>query len=276
MEYGSDAGRPVYLGRVSWQQFEVAARRYMPFPSDFSARFTLRPDSFSLTQLQWKIPHSEIDAQADLSSFSQPAWNFRYRGQISFEDLRSILRKPRAPLGSVAFTGEGRYARQLLSVAGRYTAGQILMNYTWFHPGNISAHGSYRADQSAVDLPDLEALALGGSVTGHVHVDIPKQDFRAETKARGLDLRQALAAEDNPSLPIIPLHWGSRIDVDATTTWVADFKHVDSRGVMLWTPPVTPAPGQIPASARFEYHYEMDRKQVELAPGEIITPVEPH
>ena len=103
-------------------------------------------------------------------------------------------------------------------------------------------------------------------------MDIPKQQFRADSKVRGLDLHQALAAEDNPSLPIIPLHWGSRIDVDATTTWVADFKHVDSHGVMLWTPPITPPPGQIPASARFEYHYEMDRKQVALAPGEIITP----
>jgi translocation and assembly module TamB len=272
MEYGSDAGRPAYLGRVSWQKFEVAALRYIPFTSDFSARFTLRPDSFSLTQLQWKIPHSEIDAQADLTSFSQPAWNFRYRGQFGFEDLRSIMRDPDAPGGVVGFTGEGHYAKQQVSVSGRYTAGQILMNYTWFHPGKISAHGSYHADQSAVDLPDLEALILGGNVTGHVRLDIPRLNFRAETKVRGMDLHQVLAAEDNPNLPIVPLHWGSRIDVDATTTWVAVFKHVDSRGVMLWTPPGTPEPGQIPATARFEYHYEMDRKQVELEPGEIITP----
>jgi hypothetical protein len=113
---------------------------------------------------------------------------------------------------------------------------------------------------------------LGGSVTGHVHLDIPRLDFRADTKARGLDLRQTLAAEDNPNLPIIPLHWESRVDVDATTTWIADFKHMDSRGVMVWTPPSALAAGQIPATARFEYHYEMDLKQVQLAPGEIVTP----
>ena len=40
----------------------------------------------------------------------------------------------------------------------------------------------------------------------------------------------------------------------------------------VWTPPSAPAPGQIPTSAHFDYHYEMDRKQFELAPGEIITP----
>ena len=109
-------------------------------------------------------------------------------------------------------------------------------------------------------------------MTSHVRVNLPKLDFRAETKVRGLDLHQALAAEDNPSLPINPLHWGSRMDVDATTTWVADFKHVDSRGLSVWTPPATPAPGQIPTAAHFEFHYDMDHKQFELSPGEISTP----
>ena len=120
-------------------------------------------------------------------------------------------------------------------------------------------------------MPDFEALLLGGSVTGHVRMDIPKLTFRAETKVRGLELRQALAAEDNPGLPIIPLHWGSRMDIDATTTWVADFKHVDSRGSSVWTPPVSPVPGQIPTAAHFEFHFDMDGKQFELSPGEITT-----
>jgi len=124
-----------------------------------------------------------------------------------------------------------------------------------------------------VDLPDLEALAIGGKVTSHLHINLSKLDFRADTKVRGLDLRQALATEDNPDLPIIPLHWGSRMDADATTTWVAAFKHVDSQGTSVWTPPATPAPGQIPTAAHFEFHYDMDRKQFQLSPGgEITTP----
>jgi len=62
------------------------------------------------------------------------------------------------------------------------------------------------------------------------------------------------------------------MDVDATTTWVADFKHVDSRGLSVWTPPDAPAPGQIPTAARFQFHFDMDRKQFVLEPGEITTP----
>jgi translocation and assembly module TamB len=272
MNCADDAGSSAYLGRVSWQKFKVAAWRFLPFASDLSARFTLRPDSFSITQLQWKIPHSEIDAQASMASFSQPAWNFRYRGQLNFEDIQSILRKPGTPGGKVEFTGQGKYTEKDLNVTGLYTAGEISMKYQWFHPGSVSTRGNYTADQHSLDVPNLEAILLGGSVTGRLHVDFSGQKFRAETKARGMDLSRILAAEDNQNLPIVPLHWGSRVDVDSTTTWIADFKHMDSRGVMLWAPPDSLPSRQIPTSARFEYHYDMDGQRVELAASEIMTP----
>jgi translocation and assembly module TamB len=272
MNYTSESGRPVYLGQVSWQKFEVAALRYLPFVSNFTARFTLRPDSFSVTQLQWKTSGSEIDAQANLASFARPAWTFRYRGQLRLEDLWTILRRRDAPGAHIEFVGEGGYSAEQMNLTGRYMADRVTMKYQWFHPGNISAHGSYHADNRTIDLPDFEALILGGNVSSHVRVNLPKLDFRAESKIRGLDLHQAIAAEDNPSLPINPLHWGSQMDADATTTWVADFKHVDSRGLSVWTPPATPATGQIPTAAHFEFHYDMDHKQFELSPGEISTP----
>jgi translocation and assembly module TamB len=272
MDYASENGQPMYVGRAAWQKFQIAVLRYLPFTSQFSARFILRQNSLSITQLQWKTAGSEIDAQADLAGFSKPDWTFRYRGQIRLEDLWTILRSRGAPGAHVEFAGEGRYSPEQLNFTGRYTADRVSMKYDWFHPGEILAHGSYRADQHAVDLPDFEASILGGSVSGHIHMNFPKLDVRAETKVRGLDLRQALAAEDNPNLPIIPLHWGSRMDIDATTTWVADFKHVDSRGLSVWTPPATLPPAQIPTAAHFEFHYDMDHKQFALSPGEITTP----
>jgi len=272
MDYTSDAGGPAYLGKMSWQKFKVAAWQYLPFTSDLTARFTLRPDSFSLTQLQWKVPHSEINAQVSVSNFLKPAWTFRYRGQLNLEDIRSILRKPNTPPGHFEFTGEGKYAENKLDVSGLYTAGEIFLKYQWFHPGVISTRGSYHADQRSINVPTLEATLLGGSVTGRLHVDLSSQTFRADTKARGMDLSRVLAAEDNPSLPIIPLHWGSKVDVDSTTTWISDFKHLDSRGLMLWAPADALPAGQIPVSARFEYHFGMDRKQVEIASSDIMTP----
>ena len=272
LNYAGENGRPVYLGQASWQKFQIAAQRNLPFTSNFSARFTLRQDSFSVTQLQWKTAGSEIDAQASLASLAQPVWTFRYRGQVRLEDLWTILRRRNAPDAHIEFAGDGGYSPNQINFSGRYTADRVTMNYQWFHPGNISAHGSYHADNRTVDLPDMEAMILGGIASSHVRVNLAKLEFRADTKVRGMDLRQALAAEDNRSLPINPLHWDSRMDTDATTTWVADFKHVDSRGSSMWTPPATLPPGQIPTAAHFEFHYDMDHKQFALSPGEITTP----
>jgi translocation and assembly module TamB len=272
MNYAIDAGRPVYLGQTSWLQCEIAALKFLPFTSDISARFALRADSFALTQLQWKTLHSEVDAQASLASFSRPSWDFKYRAQFRLDDIWSILRQKEAPSGNVEFAGDGRFDGKQWSSGGRYTADPVTLKYVWFHPGDLSAHGSYRAGPQGLDLPDFAALILGGSVDGHVRMSIPKLEFTADTKVRGLQLRQALTAVDNPSLPIIPLHWGSSMDVDATTTWVANFKHLDSRGISVWTPPDSPAPGQVPTAAHFAFHLNLDDKLIALQPGEITTP----
>jgi translocation and assembly module TamB len=272
LNYAADGPNPAYLGQISWQKFVVAAMQNLPFTSNFSARFALRQSSFSVTQLQWRAPGMEIDAQANLPNLAQPAWNFKYRGQFLLENVWTILRKRDAPGAHVEFAGDGNYSADQYSLAGRYTADRITLKYQWFHPGNATVHGNYRADNRTIDLPDLEAQILGGTVNSHVNINLAKLDFRAETKVRGLELHQALAAEDNPSLPINPLHWGSHMDVDAVTTWTADFKHVDSRGSSIWAPPATPVPGQIPTAAHFDFHYDMDRKQFVLSPGEITTP----
>src|SRR5579863_2765865 len=194
MNYGEESGRPVYTGQVSWQKFEIAAQRDLPFTSNFSARFNLRQDQLSVPQLQWKTSGIEIDAQATLANFVQPAWTFRYRGQMRLEDLWTILRKKDAPGAHIEFTGDGTYASDKMAFNGRYTADRITLKYQWFHPGNISAHGSYHADDRLMDFPDLEAMILGGTATSHVRVNLPKLDFRADTKVRGLNLHQALAA----------------------------------------------------------------------------------
>ena len=98
-------GREFYAGQMTWQGMKMAARRYQAFRSDVQAKFTLERNAFSLDQLIWKLPGSGLDVTAQLSSFADPKWSFRYRGRLDLDDLRTILRKPTAPSGRVDFTG---------------------------------------------------------------------------------------------------------------------------------------------------------------------------
>jgi translocation and assembly module TamB len=272
VDYAELDAKPMYLGQFRWQEMELVARRYLPFNSDLSVRFTLEPDSFSVTQLLWKAPHTSIDAQLSNSSFASPKWAFRYRGHVDFEDIRTILRKPSSPSGNVDFSGDGHFADGRLAVTGSYSAADIAMPYDWFHNSGISSRGSYRADRVGLDVPDFSAKALGGAIDGQVHLDFDTLRFRVNAHAHDMDLATLLAAVDNDNLPIVPLHWGGVADVQAVTTWTADFKNLDSRGISLWVPQRQLPPGQIPITASLDYHYSMAGRDVVLNSSHIDTP----
>ncbi len=272
VDYAQLDAKPMYLGQFRWQQMELVARRYLPFNSDLSVRFALEPNAFSITQLLWQSPHTNIDAQISNTNVVQANWAFRYRGHFDFEDLRTILRKPNSPHGHVDFSGDGHFADGKLAVTGKYAAADIDMPYDWFHSSGISSRGSYRADRVALEVPDFSAQALGGAIDGQVHLDFPGLHFRVNAHAHDMDLATLLAAVDNNSLPIVPLHWGGVAEVQAVTTWTADFKNLDSRGISLWVPRRQLPAGQIPVTASLDYHYSMAGRQVFLGASHIDTP----
>jgi translocation and assembly module TamB len=267
----SQTGRS-YMGDLRWRQMELAAGRFLPFPSDVAVRFQLEPDAFSVTQLLWTMPHTSVDAQFGFTSFANPAWTFRYRGKLGFEDIRTILRKPTTPDGRVQFTGDGNFARGQLALTGRYSADQIAMPYPWFHSSGMATRGTYHTDGRTLEVPDLTAQALGGTITGRLDLVLKGLAFRVQTHAQGVDLATVLAAVANESFPVTPLHWDGAIDVQAVNTWTTDFKQFDSRGVSLWTAPAALRPGLIPATAQINYHYSTLAQGVTLEPSEISTP----
>src|SRR5690349_16018952 len=87
VDYAVLDAKPMYLGQFRWQQMELVARRYLPFNSDLSVRFGLEPNAFSITQLLWQSPHTNIDAQLSNTNLTRADWAFRYRGHFDFEDL---------------------------------------------------------------------------------------------------------------------------------------------------------------------------------------------
>lgn len=273
LDYVADAqNREAYRGQLAWQGMRLAARRYLPFASDIAAKFQLTREGFTLEEFRWKLPHSEISAAAKLASFTQPDWTFHYDGQLDLVDVQQILRKPNSPGGQVKFSGDGRYAQGNVSLRGSYDARNIAMPYKWFHASGIESQGSYRVENKRLEVLDFRARALGGQMTGRVELDFTGLKFKATSQMRGASLAAALAAVNNESFPLNPLHWDGLVDVDAVTTWERDFKRVDSRGTSRWAPPLEPPPGKIPATGRFDYHYVMDRSAVELRDSEISTP----
>lgn len=268
----TEAGQESYAGVASWGKMKLAARRYLPFASDWRLKFTLGRESFEVNEFAWKLPHSELQAGARLASFAKPEWSFRYQGTLSLDDLRTILRKPHSPRGMVEFSGEGNNAGGELNLKGSYAAREIDLPYEWFHSKGITSRGNYRVAKRRLEIADFEAHALGGALAGRVTMEFDGVKFRVESRAQGINLSSLLAAVNNKNFPVTKLHWNGSVAVDSVTTWDSDFKHFASRGVTRWTPPAEPREGEIPVTARLDFEYSLDNEAALLRRSEIVTP----
>jgi translocation and assembly module TamB len=280
MDYATPSGQPIYMGDLEWKGAEFQERRLDPFASDLAARFTLSQPSFHVTQLVLKLPHSTVDAQADLESFASPVLSFRYRGRLDLQDVRDVFRAPAAPTGQVDFTGQGRYASgsetdhaaPQWSVSGHYDAEQIAISHLWFHDRGISTRGDYAAGPGGLDVPDLEIGVLGGHFAGQLHMDYAGPHFRADTTGGGADLASVFRAVEHPGFPLAPLHWAGSVAVTATTTWTGGFQDLETRGIALFAPPAAPAAGTIPTTARLDFDYFVVPQIARIGPSQITTP----
>jgi len=280
MDWGLPAGRqgqppsasPLYNGKLTWQNFTLTARRYLPAASDLSLRFTFTPDAFHADQAQFRIANTHFDLQVDVDHLANPSVAFRYKGILDLADIENILRKPMAPSGIVDINGDGHYAAGAWESSGHYSGREIALRFQWFHETGMSSRGTFQASNSQVVVPDFEARALGGEIHGRVNLALKDMSFRAETHATGMQLSEMLSAVQNTSFPVGPLHWESSAQIDSITSWSRDFQHLESRGVTVWTPPANLPAKKIPVTAHINYAYVGDLHSVTLQPSTISTP----
>ena len=275
------SGPEAYVGTLGWRQLEIAAQRDLPFPIDLAVKFTLYRDSFTLNELVLTLLHSRLRLEAELPSFAQSDWDFRYRARISLADVRRILRSPLTPDGDADFSGQAQYRSNRsdrASVGGEWTAkgyyssGDIALPYRFYHEKGMETSGDFQLAHQRLVVADLTAHALGATLEGQLELELKGLQFRTKTRLRGASLARLFNALDNDELPVNSLHWDGVVDVDSVNTWNADFKNFRTTGVMRWSPPAVSGAGVIPATARLDYDYRDDKEIASISQGEIQTP----
>jgi translocation and assembly module TamB len=280
LDYAAVAGQPLYFGDLEWKHAEFQEGRLIPFACDLSARFTISQPDFHLTQLILHLPHSTLDANADLQGAAPQALTFRYRGNLDLEDVRDAFDAPTAPTGDVEFGGQGKYTASGAAdgaaaewiTSGHYAANRIAISHLWFHGAGISTSGDYQAGPGGIDVPNLEAALLGGHFGGRLHVDYTGPRFRLDWMGGGADLAQVFAAVEHSGFPLAPLHWAGNVGMTATATWTGGFDDMEARGVFEITPPAAPAAGTIPAEAHLDFDYLVTPQIVRIGASQITTP----
>jgi translocation and assembly module TamB len=265
-------GPEVYAGNLGMGRGEIALGKDLPFWASFQSHFTLGRNGFSLDEMQANLGQSEFHLRADMTSPGNPVWQFHTRARLDLADVARIFRKHNVPLGTVEWTGAGRYGTGLVSFEGHYQARGITFRNQWFHAGGIQSWGRFSATHDELQMPEFAASALGGSLTGRLKLVFSGWRFRTDTRVTGISLAAAMDAVNNRSLPIDPLDWNGRIAVTSVNEWSGEFKHFRTRGDSNWTAPKVLAAGQIPASAEVHFDYVNDNRTMTLTNSKIWTP----
>ena len=282
LHYDAPASGPdSYLGSLDLRQVEIAARRDLPFPFNLAVKFTLHRDSFDLDELALTALNSQLHLQAELPSFAQRDWSFRYRGQISLADVRKILRHSSMPDGKADFSGQAQYRSNVSlqgnsggewTASGYYFSRNISLPYRFEHEKGIETSGDFTVANQRLFVPDISVQAMGGTVDGQLELVFKGLRFSTKTRLRGASLARLFDALDNDEFPVDSLHWDGVADLDSVNTWNGAFQDFRSTGEMRWSPPSTSEVGTIPVTAQIDYDYRSDREIASISQGEIVTP----
>ena len=272
LDVGGTPDHPLYLGNLDWQNLQFTSKPYVPLRVSLSAKFTLWRDGFTLEQGVLSAGHSHLDAQAEMNSFSNPQWSFRYRGWVELLDIRETLREPMVPTGRVDLRGEGRFAGGQYKGSGSYSGQGIALPYEVFHATGLTSHGSYRIDNLGLEIPDFFAGAFGGRVTGRVTMRFDGLKFRADTHVQDAKLAAVLPSIEHRDFPIDELHWDARMTADTVETWSGPFQHFEISVNTVWENPEKLAEHHQPVSAAWKFRYRYDPNILTIDSGEFETP----
>ena len=272
LDAGGTPEHPLYLGTLDWQSIRLTAQRFRPVSANLSARFTFWRDGFALEQGVLSAGRSHIDAEAEMASFTEPKWTFRYRGWLNLLDIRETFRSPLTPTGRVDVRGEGGFAGGQVRGSGEYSGHDIKLSYDIFRASGLTSRGSYRMDNHSLEVPDFSAQAFGGSVKGRVTLRFDGLLFRAVTHVQDMQLASILPAMERRDFPVDELHWDALISADTVETWTGAFSHFEISGQCDWSEPDSLTAGHIPVNAYWEFRYQHDLRTLKLASSEFDTP----
>ncbi len=277
-----DVVKQSYSGSFGYRNGHLKMETYNPMPHDFQASFVATRQAFTLQHAVLSSGRSHFIVDATMENYSNPSFRGTYDALLDTAEFRVITKNPTLPIGMIRAAGKLDYVPRPnvpmlegVVLNGDLSSGGLRVDTPSFR-GNISNIGArYAVTGGNLDVRDLHANLLGGSLTGTLNirgVATPSPASRLHAELRSVSLAELKSMMASPNMKQVALTGGVNATADAT--WGKTFDNLVARADANLNARLGSTSGRaaVPVTGVIHARYAAPAKQITLTQSFVRTP----
>jgi len=273
-----------YAGNLSYQNGHIKLDRFHPIPHEFSARFRLTEDRFTLEDATLHSGSSFVRVTGTVDQYATPTMRAkaRYDAAVDATEFRRILKNNSLPLGTLALRGTLDYTARpnvpmlnAVALKGTISSRRLELKTPSLTTTVDDLSGAYSLVNGDAHLRDLRATILGGSL----RADATIRDLMGRSQGHltaTLADAQLSALQTIVPTPALKQHVSltGAVNAKADATWGKNLSNLIASADSTIRGSMSPrnAPGNVPIDGVIHARYNSAAKQITLANSYVRLP----
>jgi translocation and assembly module TamB len=301
-----------YDGRLLLGLVDTKLTDCRPFAWMTAVEFSLGSGSFVVPSIKWNSGHSHLSASGQIIDFRRPHVQASYDAQLDLTEAASIARRRDLRTGVLELKGHGDWSLDKFVTNGLLTLRDLAWQDDQISFSRASLTTDYSVTDQQFKLSKLQGKIFGGVFTGDAELNqwlAPSQHISAAARKsletavisaapplnrsgvkptkpkppeiqsavvllrlRDLSVEDLVAALTAPGYPLSRLHPTGSASGTLETRWKGSPRDAEVQFTVDLTPPVHPAPAELPLKAHADGVYHVASDTLDLPQLTLITP----
>jgi translocation and assembly module TamB len=272
-----------YAGNLSYQNGHIKLDRFNPIPHDFSARFRLTEDRFTLEDAALHSGSSFVKVSGTVDQYATPTMhaNARYDAAIDATEFRRLLKNNSLPLGTLALRGTLDYTARpnvpmlnAVALNGTISSRRLELKTPSLATTIDDLSGTYSLVNGDAQLRNLRAQVLGGSLRADATVRDLMGRSQGHLTATLADAQLSAVRTLMPNPAFKQVDLAGVVNAKAEATWGKNLTNLIASADSTIRGAMSPrnANGNVPIDGVIHARYNGAAKEITLANSYVRLP----
>lgn len=261
----------------------LASARWRNLPAqrgDIDMQVLLRSTDAEIRSLRITMPGSTLQSTGTLKNYNHPEVHMRYTASVDLVDAGKLARVVELRGGRADLAGDLDYRNDRYSTSGTLQVAKLEWKDPAVHAADVAGSSTYYLDPERLSLTRLSATIFGGMVAGNLQIAGWNSSLAAKAgpakgaadfQLSGLEVNRVAVAATEPDLPLRRLDLVGRISGTLKSSWTGSVRNAVTAINLTVTPPVAPAPQQVPLNGQLRASYRGDLRILDVAALNLAT-----